>query len=455
MKYNTLIKEIIEKVGGKENIVSVEHCMTRLRFTLKDKSIPDENEVKDIKSVLGVVNNSAQFQVIIGTHVDAVYKEMMEVLDINGKSRIQEEAKGKEGNLGSRIMKSIAGCVLPSLPALIGSGILKGILAALAGFGLMSTEGGTYQILYGAANALYYFFPIIIGFNAAKVFDITPSLGAVIGAALVYPDLIAAENLNFMGIPVVSAAYTYTVFPVIVAVFFASYVDKFCRKYIPEILKTVLVPTIILAVTIPVTYLAIGPVVNIASTGALALINWIFNAVPVVAGALLGGLWQLLVMFGLHQAIIPLIIQETIANGFSHIDACVGLSLFGVAGMALGYALGVKDKNIKAESFGHFFVAMCGITEPAIYAIGVPHIKLFACGCLGSGAGGFIMALFGGKTYGVGGAALFNAPLFIGPEGINGNLALWAACAAITVAVAAIAAFIITGKEVKESKNGF
>ena len=454
MDYKPLVKKIIENIGGKENVISVIHCITRLRFTLKDDSIANDVKIKELDGVMGVVRSNGQYQVIIGTHVGDVFKIVNNELGLdNNLEETSTKDTEKKGNIGSRILKTIASCIVPALPGLVGAGMLKGILAALVGFGLLSAESGTYEVLYGAADALFYFFPIIIGFHAAKVFNMNQTIGAVIGGAHVYPNLVSAETLSFLGINISKTTYSNTIFPIIVALFLASYLYKFLDKHIPAMVRSIFVPTITLLITVPVTYLVIGPVVNGIADGVLAAITWIFATCPPIAGALLGGLWQVLVIFGVHQAIIPMILQEIMTNGFSYIDACVGLSLFGIAGMALGYSLKVKNKKEKSESFGHFVVAMCGVTEPAIYAIGITHIKNFACACIGGACGGLIMAILGGKTYGFGGGALFNAAQFISPEGVDFNLAIWAIGAIVTVVISAVTSYMITKKDMNKEIN--
>lgn len=451
MNYQKLANTIIQSIGGKENVINVMHCITRLRFTLKDESIVNDDLVKSIEGVMGVVHSNGQYQVIIGTHVGDVFKFVNKELGIvNEEKEVTTENNVNKGNIGSRILKTISSCIVPALPGLIGAGMLKGLVAALVGFGLLSAESGTYSLLYGAADALFYFFPIIIGFHAAKVFNINQTIGAIIGASLVYPSIVASENLSFLGLNITKTTYSNTIFPIIVALFLASYLYKFLDKVIPSMVRSIFVPTITILVTVPATYIVIGPVVNLFSSGILAAITWIFTTCPPLAGALLGGLWQVLVIFGVHQAIIPMILQEIMTNGFSYIDACVGISLFGIAGMALGYSLKTRNKKEKSESFGHFVVAMCGVTEPAIYAIGLRNIKNFICACIGGASGGLIMALLGGKTFGFGGSALFNAAQFISPEGVDFNIGKWVISLTVTLIVSALTSYIITNREDKK-----
>lgn len=446
MKYQQLGQEIIKDLGGKENIVSVTHCMTRLRFTLKDFNIPDEKKIKEVEGIIGVVNQGGQYQIIIGTHVKEVFEDVKSELGLkeNPVSEVSENV-----NIFNRFFKMISGCIFPIIYPLVGGGILKGILAALAGLDMISVTGGTYQILFGAADAIFYFFPVIVGFSAAKVFKVNQYLGATIGAALIYPSLVSAESLSFLGISVVSASYANTIFPIIVAVWFASLVNKVCNKIIPSILHNTINPTIILTITVPVTYLVIGPIVNLLSVGLLHIFTVIYEISPPVVGLIMSGLWQLLVLLGIHMAIIPMFINEIATNGYSYIAALPGLGHFGLVGMALGIALGVKNKKKKANAVSSLIVSLCGITEPAIYSIAIINVKYFVCAMIGSGVAGFIMALFRGTIFGTGVGGLFAGAMFISPNGFDRNFVLWVICASTATIISAILSYIVTQKENK------
>lgn len=449
MKYQILVHEIIKKLGAKENIVSVTNCMTRLRFVLKDFTIPIETEVKNIEGVVGVVNKGGQYQVIVGTHVNEVITEIKAELGINEKSCDDEEGEKENGNAFNRFFKMISGCIFPIMVPLIGGGILRGILAALLGFNLITRESGTFQILFGAADAIFYFFPVIIGFSAAKVFKINQYLGATIGGALIYPALIGAEGLSFIGVTVVSASYANTVFPIIVAVWFASIVTRIFNKFVPDVIQDIITPTIVLAITVPTTFLVIGPVVNALSTGILNMITFIYGVSPPLVGLLMSGLWQLLVLLGIHMAIIPVFINEIAVNGYTYIGPLAGLGHWGIIGMTLGLALATKNKKKKASSVSSMIVAFFGITEPAIYSIAILNIKLFVCAMIGSGVAGFIFASLGAKSFGTGVGGIFGGALFIGPDGIDRNFTIWLICAVTGTIISAILAYSVTKNEIK------
>lgn len=268
--YGQLAKEVVDAVGGKENIISVTNCMTRLRFVLKDDSIPNKEQVCSVKGVKGVMNQGGQYQVIIGTQVSEVVKFARKEAGISedGKTEVNKEDYKvvKKDSLWNRFFKVISGCIMPMIGPMIAGGILKGILVILTTAGVLENTDGTYLILYAASDALLYFMPIIVGFTCGKVFDCNPYTTAAIGAAFVYPNLvsaIAAEGgITFLNIPISTTTYANTLFPIILAAFVASKVEKLAKKVLPQIIQLMMVPTVVLAIVVPLSYLVIGPVMQ-------------------------------------------------------------------------------------------------------------------------------------------------------------------------------------------------
>ena len=298
--YGQLAKEVVAAVGGKENIVSVSNCMTRLRFVLKDDTIPNKDEVSKIKGVKGVMNQGGQYQVIIGTHVSEVVKFVKTEAGITGNSKAvnkEDYQVMKKDSLWNRFFKVISGCIMPMIGPMIAGGILKGILVILTTMGILTNTDGTYLVLYAASDAIMYFMPIIVGFSCGKIFDCNPYTTAAIGAALVYPNLVAAiaaeGGITFLHIPVSTTTYANTLFPIILASFFASKVEKLAKKVLPEMIQLMMVPTIVLALTVPLSYLVIGPVMQYVSNGLSTVVCGIFNFSPILGGLLFGAFWQL------------------------------------------------------------------------------------------------------------------------------------------------------------------
>jgi PTS system beta-glucosides-specific IIC component len=457
--YSGFAKEIVSAVGGKENIASVQNCMTRLRFVLKDASIVDDNKVKGINGVKGIMNKGGQYQIVIGTHVDDViayvHAEIGEASD--GLNEKPNMSVVKEGSILNRLVKVISGCVIPMIGVLVGSGILKGVLAILTTAGVLASTDGTYMLLYAASDAVFVFLPIIIGFSAGKVFNCNSFVTATIGAALLYPNISAVSevggSLTFLHIPVILASYSSTLLPIILAAWFASKVEKLSKKIIPQVLQLMFVPAVTLAVSVPVAYLVIGPLMNTVSGLLSTAVMTVFDVVPVLAGVILGAFWQLFVLLGLHSAFIPVLLNNIFTIGSDPINAILGLTIWALGGMALGYSLKIKNKDKKATGLGSVASCMCGISEPTIYSIALPNIKLFVCAFIGGGIGGGILAAMGGRMYNWVGDGLFRIPGMINPEGLDISFYGFLLTAAISFIVSGVLAFIVTKADADSVKR--
>lgn len=457
--YTQLAKEVVAAVGGKENIVNVTNCMTRLRFVLKDDSIPDKDKVAGIKGVKGVMNQGGQYQVIIGTHVSEVVKDVRREAQISGEGSINKEDMKliKKDNLWNRFFKTISGCIMPMLGPMIAGGIIKGILVILVTAGILTKTDGTYLVLYAAGDAILYFMPVIVGFTCGKVFDCNPYVTAVIGAAFLYPDLVSAVSaeggITFLKIPVAAASYTNTFLPIVLAGFVASKLEKLAKKFIPSMLQLMLVPTFVLAVTVPLSWIVIGPVMNTVSSWLSKGVFGIFGMSPLIGGALLGAFWQLVVLLGLHAAFIPILMNNLFSQGYDPVNAVLGLTVWALAGVTLGYALKNKDPEKRGIGFGSLASALCGVTEPAIYSIALPNFKLFVCAWIGGGISGGILGALGGKMYTMAGDGLFRIPAMINPEGLDISFYGFIICALISFAVSAVLAFIMADSGVEEAEQ--
>lgn len=457
--YTQLAKEVVAAVGGKENIVNVTNCMTRLRFVLKDDSIPDKDKVAGIKGVKGVMNQGGQYQVIIGTHVSEVVKDVRREAQISGEGSINKEDMKliKKDSLWNRFFKTISGCIMPMLGPMIAGGIIKGILVILVTAGILTKTDGTYLVLYAAGDAILYFMPVIVGFTCGKVFDCNPYVTAVIGAAFLYPDLVSAVSaeggITFLKIPVAAASYTNTFLPIVLAIFVASKLEKLAKKFIPSMLQLMLVPTFVLAVTVPLSWIVIGPVMNTVSSWLSKGVFGIFGMSPLLGGTLLGAFWQLVVLLGLHAAFITILMNNLFSQGYDPVNAVLGLTVWALAGVTLGYALKNKDPEKRGIGFGSLASALCGVTEPAIYSIALPNFKLFVCAWIGGGISGGILGALGGKMYTMAGDGLFRIPAMINPEGLDISFYGFIICALISFAVSAVLAFIMADSGVEEAEQ--
>lgn len=448
--YTQLAKDVVTAVGGKENIVSVTNCMTRLRFVLKDDSIPNEDEVKAINGVKGVMNQGGQYQIIIGTNVSNVTPKVREIAGISAEDEgaVKIDKVG-QGSLWDRFFKVISGCIMPMIGPMIAGGIIKGILTLCTTFGVLSSTSGAYQLWYAAADAVLYFMPVIVGFSAGKVFGCNQYVTATIGAAFLYPNLVAAvgEGVDFFGIPVVAATYSNTLFPVLLASFLASLVEKGAKKIVPEMVQLMLVPVIVLLVTVPVSWLAIGPVMNMLSNAISSAVMWLFDVAPVLAGVALGAFWQMVVLLGLHSAMIPIIINNITTLGADPLNAVLGLTVWALAGVSLGYALKMRDPEKRAEGITDMTTCLFGVTEPTIYSIALPQFKCFMAAWVGGGIAGGILAALGGKCFSMAGDGFFRIPAMINPAGIDISFYGFIVTMLIAFAVSGILAYILADPE--------
>lgn len=413
--YNNLARKILQAVGGISNISSVTHCMTRLRFILKDSSIPKDNEVKKIDGVLGVVRAGGQYQVIIGQTVPKVYEALLKLGngEIAGSAPIDENLDSnapKEKMTFKRgfniVLNKVAGSLTPTIPILITAAIFK-MLAAICGptmLNITPTSSDLYKLFTLVGDAGFYFFPIFLGYTSAKQFKTSPMLGMLMGAILLDPNLVkivtAEKPFTVYGIPMTLTNYGNTLIPILLSVWVMSYVERFFKKYIPTSLSTVFVPTLTIAVMIPITLCVLGPLGGFLGdyicNGLLAFGN-LGGIWSILAIAIIGALWEILVISGMHLVIIStmtLLFAQGGHDNFATLGA-VAASM-ACAGMALGAALRIKGKKNKTLVWGYFISNIIGgVTEPSLYGLALRYKRPF----LGMMIGGFAGALYAGITH--------------------------------------------------------
>ncbi len=435
-KYESLVKEIVKNVGGKENIVSLTHCITRLRFSLKDETIAKDEVLKKMDGVVTVMHGGGQYQVVIGNHVPDVYKEACGQLGIQAGSAAETEAK-KMG-AGEILIDFISNVMGPCISVLCASGMLKGILSILTYFGLMSQTGGLYQILNACGDALFYFFPIYLGYTTAKKMKMEPFIGLTIGAAMVYPS-IQGVDLNVFGY-MVNTTYTSTILPVIFTVLFASVIYKPLKKVIPDVIKTFFIPLVVISVSTVAGFILIGPVMNQIGVLLGNAIETGYNFSPVLAGFLVGSLYQIMVIFGVHGAFGAIAFIQ-IAQGLpSFLGFMVGTT-FAQTAVVFAIWLKTKDQKLKSIAFPAIISGIFGVTEPAIYGITLPRIKFFIISCIGAGLTGAYLGLTDTLYWNLTGLGIFTIPGFIGGTVPAGKIL---ANVLISLAIGIVFSFILT-----------
>lgn len=438
-----LAQQILTLVGGEENVNSLIHCVTRLRFKLKDESSAKTEQIKGLDGVMTVVKSGGQYQVVIGENVADIYDKIMPHL--NSENATSTSETNEKSSIWNSAVQILSGLFTPVLGPLAAAGILKGFLVLLTITHVLTTKSGTYMVLYAAADAVFYFLPVILGFSAGKVFHTNSYMGAVIGAALVYPDMIAAYNagkhLTFLKIPVVLMSYAQTLIPIIAAVYFLYWVEKFLNRYIPKSLKGIFVPLLCLVIVVPATYLVVGPVTSMLSSGLASAVLALYKLVPPLAGFILAGIWQLAVLLGLHWAFIPVFLNNIATKGFDPINAMLYCTVFGQVGAALAMAIKAKDYKFKELATTAVISGFLGITEPIIYGVTIPHKKSFVMASIGSAFGGAIAGFASAKMYGgFASGGIFGIPMFIGPKGINFEFIGFV----LSLAVAFVVALVLT-----------
>lgn len=436
-KHEELSEKIVQYIGGEENVQKVTHCYTRLRFTLKDESKVKTDRMKQTEGVISVLKAGGQYQVVIGNSVGEVYKEVCKKLNITEETEKQEgkEAGGKQSIMNG-LISVVTNVFIPCLAVMAALGVLKGILSIFTFFGILSAESSTYTILWALADSLFYFFPVVLGYTAAKKFGLDVITGIVLGASMLYPSLMGegTANLSFLGIPIMlpsESGYASTVFPVVLAVWFASKIEKVIKERLPEIIRGFMTPLIVLVVTLPVTLIVLGPITTILSGWIGDGFMTIYDFNPAIMGLLLGGLWQVLVMIGLHWGLVPLCVNNVITLGYDMLSPIVIGAFPAQTGMTLGIMLRTKDKRTKSLCAPAVISGIFGVTEPAIYGVTLPRKTPFAATCVVSGIAGMLVCMVKAKTYSMGASGIFCWPTFINPNG--GDLTSMIQIIAITV----------------------
>ncbi|WP_339177240.1 beta-glucoside-specific PTS transporter subunit IIABC [Paenibacillus sp. FSL R5-0701] len=434
--YDQLAKDILSRVGGRENVNSVFHCVTRLRFKLKDESVAKTEELKNLPGVITVMQSGGQYQVVIGNEVPDVYKAVVKVGNFPSEGQVEEETdnSGKKVGLFSRFIDMISGVFTPLLGLLAATGMIKGFNEMFVAFGWITQDSGTYQLLKATGDCLFYFFPIFLGYTAIKKFGGSPFLGMAIGASLVYPTLGGLKagdplytlftgtlfespiHITFLGMPVILMDYASSVIPIIIATFVAVKLERFFKNVIPKVVSTFLVPFFTLLVIVPATFLVIGPISTWAGQLIGAGATNIYELSPIVTGLIIGGLWQVFVLFGLHWGLVPVALLNLSTSGADPVIAMSFAASFAQIGAVLAVLLKTKNTKIKTLSVPAFISGIFGVTEPAIYGVTLPLKKPFIMSCIAGGIGGGILGYAGSKIYMIGGLGVFGYPTFINKE---------------------------------------
>ncbi|WP_066188883.1 beta-glucoside-specific PTS transporter subunit IIABC [Gracilibacillus timonensis] len=389
-----LAKKIIEGVGGESNVNSLYHCMTRLRFKLKDGSKFDKNEIEQLDGVVSALESNGQYQVVIGNNVKAVHDAIMDLYDINSASSSSNKNNEKTKNPIAKLFDVMSGIITPIVPTLAGSGMLKALLVILTTYFGLSEESSTYLILSAAANAVFYFFPLALAVSAAKVYGVNIFVSLAIMGALLEPQFTGlmadvGDIVDFAGLPIVLMSYSGQIIPAILAIWLYSYLERFLNKVIPQVIQMFAVPMLALLVMVPLTAGLIGPFGVYLGNGIASGIDFMGSTSGMLTGAIIGAGWTFLVMFGIHWGIVPAMLQNLSTTGYDTIRPPVANATFAQAGVALGVFLKAKDKKLKSLAISSMMPAiLAGVTEPIVYGLSVRYKRPMIAAVIGGTVGG-------------------------------------------------------------------
>lgn len=422
MTYEKLAKNILDLVGGENNVTSLVHCATRLRFVLKDDTKANKGKLENTDGVITVKESGGQFQVVIGNTVPEVYKEIGKISNLlNDSKKADASTKERKGNIFGRTVDVISSIFAPLLGVMAGAGILKGLLLIASNLSWLDTSGTTYTILAATGDSLFYFLPLLLAVTTARKFEGNVFTALTIAGALLYPSIIALKtegvDTTFFGIPVTMMSYSSTVIPIILSVIVMSKLEKVCNRFIHESVKNFVTPLISLVIMVPLTLIVFGPIgVNVGNWIASAILAaFAFN--PLIAGAIMGACWQLLVIFGVHWGLIPVFINNIAVYGRDGIKPASTASVFAQTGAAFGVFLKTKNKKLKALAGSATITALFGITEPAVYGVTLRLKRPFIAGIIGGAVGGAIIGQAGTQAFASGAPGLLTLPIFYGPGG--------------------------------------
>lgn len=475
--YDATARDIIAGVGGAGNVKSVIHCITRVRFYLKDDALADDAVVAGTDGVIDVARAGGQYQVVIGAEVVDVYDAVVRQLP----GLAGGEESGEDGQPAPRpttpwgwvtygfssLIGVITGSMIPVIGVLAASGILKGVLALLTQFDLVDPGTPTYTFIDAMSSSMFYFLPVIIGFTSARRLGADPIIVAIIGGVLTYPSVVAMSdpdsegytvtaqigrtvfNSDFFGLPVAlpeGNAYAYSIFPIIVAAWLASRIEPWLKKVVPAVVRSIFAPLLEILIVSVLVLVVFGPVVMMVSGAVAQGVTWVLSLSYPVAGFVIGGLYQCLVIFGLHWAVIPIISQQIADPGYSPLNAIVSASMIAQGGGAL--AIWVKARNVRVRRLAGpaTISAMCGVTEPAMYGLNLKYGRVFVTASVGGAVGGLLTGLFDVNMWGFTGAFV-GFPSFVNPAGIDSSFTGFWVASVVTLVVSFVCTYFFGFKE--------
>lgn len=448
--YQKLAHDIIREVGGEMNIVNATRCATRLRLVLKQTPDGTKEKVAAMAGVITVVENSGQFQVVIGTHVGEVFDEVAKELHLDTENGAGGEQPKQ--SVMNRIIATMSAVFAPFVYILAAAGLLQGALILINMAAPSFSETGTYAVLSFMSWTPFTFLPIFIAVTASKHFKRNAFIAILCCCALVNPDwaamaarIVGGETIRFLGIPLSQTTYTSTVLPPLLLVWALSYLERFVEKRLPDAAKPLLTPLICYVIMVPTTMLLIGPASALIANGIATGYNFLANTVPALAGAIIGGLWQVVVIFGVHWGITPVVLANFDMQGFDTFQAFQTIAVTAQVAAAFGVFLKSRNKEFRGVALSAGVTGIFGITEPTIYGVTLRLKKPFVCGCVGGAVGSVVMSFFHSAYYAYAGLpgplTIVNAISKEAPMSFTGEVIGCAAAAVIAIVLIQIIGF--------------
>lgn len=463
MDYESVAKKILQRVGGAENVTGLVHCMTRLRFNLKDESIVDDEAVKKTKGVMGVMKKGGQYQIIIGNDVGYVYEELNKLGKFSNQVPKKKENSTEKKNILTMLMDTISGIMTPVIPAIIGAAMIKVLLTLLPMIGVLNTSGDTYQLLTVIGDGAFFFMPVLIAVSASKKFGTNVYYAASIALIMLHPNFIsmmttahdANETIRFLGlIPVTYATYSYSVIPIILAVWSLKYVEKFVDKITPVITKNFLKPMLVVLIEAPIALIILGPLGAICGNVLSDVVYFIHDKLGFIAVGLVAGIYPFVVMAGMHHAFTPIKLGMIATTGYENF-ICIGELCSNMAQGAASLAVAIKSKNKDFKQIAGssaFSALLAGITEPALYGVTLRLKRPMLGACIGAVAGGLFGGFFQLKCFGIAIPAIVTIVQYV-EESRPMSLLIAALTILITVIVAFIATMLIGFEDVVDEDD--
>lgn len=465
-KYTELAQNIVNLVGGKTNVKGLVHCITRLRFTLADETIADDEKIKALSGVVTVIKSGGQYQVVIGNNVSEVFEEIIPLLDIK-----QDETVKSSVNKGwfNTAIDTVSGIFQPILGIMAACGMLKGFNTLFLTMGLYSAQSGVYQVLNAVGDGMFMFLPMFLGYTSAKKFGLKPMIGLALAAALCYPliqaSALSSNNklftmfpdtmfaspvyLDFLGCPIISMDYTGSVIPIILATWFAAKCERKLNQIVPDLVKFFFAPMLTLLIVFPITLILLGPIATFTSNLISEFTLTIRSFSPMLAGAIVGGTWQILVIFGLHWGFIPVYINNLMTLGYDNVMMPFYACTFATAFVVLAIYFKTKNQKFREMAIPNFISGIFGVTEPAIYGMLLPLKKPFIISCIAGAIGGGFYGYFNFRKFIMGGMGIFELPNMMNPDGSMDNIIV----ALSGIAITSVIAFIHTMIFYRETTN--